>query len=192
MNGAVRKRESSLDEHLRETRIAGRRIYDGSIVSLDLDEVCFADGTKAFREVVRHPGAVVVVALTDDRRVVLERQFRYPVGEVLLELPAGKLDPREDPLDCAQRELAEETGHRAREWQPLATVLTAPGFSDERMFAFLALGAEIAVDRSLDQDERLEVEVMPLSEAIALVHRGEIRDAKSIIGLLLAEAALHA
>jgi ADP-ribose pyrophosphatase len=175
------------DAPLREERIAGRRVYAGHVVTLDVDRVRFADGTEATREVVRHPGAVVVVALTARGEVVLERQFRYAAAEVLLELPAGKLDGGEPPLACAQRELAEETGFSASEWRPLGTFFTAPGFADERMHAFLALGAERSAVCALDEDERLEVVLVPFERAVALVRSGEIHDAKSIVGLLLAQ-----
>jgi ADP-ribose pyrophosphatase len=178
-----------VSEELQERRIEGRRVYEGRVVSLDVDRVCLADGGEATREVVRHPGAVVVVALTGDGHVVLERQFRYAAGEVLLELPAGTLAPGEDPLDCARRELAEETGFRARRWRALSVFYTAPGFTDERMHCFLAAGAARQGEARPEADERIEVVTVPLADAVAAMARGEVRDAKSIIGLLLAERA---
>jgi ADP-ribose pyrophosphatase len=178
-----------MSERLRERRIEGRRVYEGRVVSLDVDRVRFTDGGEATREVVRHPGAVVVAAITTEGHVVLERQFRYAAGEVLLELPAGTLAPGEDPLACAQRELAEETGCAAREWRRLSPFYTAPGFTDERMHCFLAVGAARVGEARPEADERIEVVTMPLAEAVAAMVRGEVRDAKSIIGLLLAERA---
>ncbi len=175
---------------LREWRIDGHRAYDGRVVSVDVDRVRFADGAEAVREVVRHPGAVVIVPLLGDGRVLLERQFRYPTGTELIELPAGKLDPGEEPLACARRELAEETGHVATSWRLLASFYSAPGFCDEVMHCFLAQGLAPGGAAGPDDDERLEVLAVPFAAALALIETGEIRDAKSIAGLLLAERAL--
>ncbi|MGE5235997.1 MAG: NUDIX hydrolase [Acidobacteriota bacterium] len=182
-----------MGDGLRETRLRGERIYDGQVVKVDVDRVRFADGGEAVREVVRHPGAVVVVPLLGNRRVVLERQYRYPVAAELIELPAGKLDAGEAPEACARRELREETGLEAAHWRHLATFFSAPGFCDEVMHCFLATGVEPAgagVDR--DVDERIEVLMVPFEHALGMVERGEIRDAKSITGLLLAARWLDA
>ena len=180
-----------MSERLHEERIEGKRVYEGRVVSLDVDRVRFADGAEATREVVRHPGAVVVVALTGDGQVVLERQFRYAAGEVLLELPAGTLAVGEEPLDCARRELAEETGFGARRWRSLSVFFTAPGFTNERMHCFLGVGAAREGEATPEGDERIEVLTMPLADAVTAVARGEVRDAKSIIGVLLAERAVR-
>ncbi len=169
-----------------EERIDGRRVYDGRIVAVEVDRVRLADGAETLREVVRHPGAVVVVPLRDDGCVLLEHQFRYPVGRVLLELPAGKLDPGEAPEQCARRELAEEIGQAAAEWRPLARFFSAPGFCDEEMHCFAATGLMPVDGAKPDDDERIEVVAMPLAEAIARVDSGEICDAKTIVALLLA------
>lgn len=176
-----------MGDELGEVRIGGERVYDGRVVKLDVDRVRLADGLESRREVVRHPGATMVVPLLDDGRVVMVRQFRYATGETLLELPAGTLDhPGEEPLECARRELAEETGLTAREWRLLASFYTTPGFTDERIWCFLATGiASDAVARP-DADERIETVMMPLSSAQALARRGEIHDAKTIVGLMLA------
>lgn len=174
-----------MDRDLTEARIEGRRAYEGRVVTVEVDRVRLADGAETLREVVRHPGAVVVVPLREDGCVLLERQFRYPVGRVLLELPAGKLDPGESPQLCARRELAEETGQAATEWRPLARFFSAPGFCDEVMHCFVATGLTPVDGARPDEDERIDVVAMPLADAIARVDSGEICDAKTIAALLL-------
>ena len=179
------------DEALDEVRLDGGRVYDGRVVHLDVDRVRLADGTEAVREVVRHPGAAVIVPVLDDGRVLLVRQFRYPTGGVLLELPAGTVAAADaDPLECARRELAEETGHRAAEWRHLATFFSAPGFTDERVHCYLARRLETTSEGRLDEDERIDVVAVPLAEAEAMARRGELHDAKTIAGVLLAAGAL--
>jgi len=176
---------------LREHRLGGRRLYHGRILRLEVDRVRMPDGVETMREVVRHPGAAVVVPVLSDGRVVLVRQFRYPVGKVFLEVPAGKLAwGGEDPLACARRELEEETGYRAGEWRLLTAFFSAPGFTDERMHCFLATELELSGRPKPDEDECLQVETLPLVEAVRRVHSGEVEDGKTIIGLLLAAAAL--
>jgi ADP-ribose pyrophosphatase len=180
-----------MDESLLERRLSGERVFEGRVVKVDVDNVRFADGGEAVREVVRHPGAVVVVALTDDGRVVLERQFRYPVAAELIELPAGKLDAGEPPETCARRELREETGLGARDWHKLATFFSAPGFCDEAMHCFLAEGVgPVGSGPERDDDERIQVLTVSWDDALAMVEGGTIRDAKSIVGLLLADRRL--
>jgi ADP-ribose pyrophosphatase len=158
-----------------------------------------ADGTRAVRDIAGHPGAVAIVALDDEGRVALVRQWRLPAGRALLEIPAGGLDvaadgTKEDPLLAAPRELEEETGLRARTWRPLAEFYTAPGFTDELMFLSLATELEpVADDGRLgpDEDERLILEWRPWREAVAAARNGEICDAKSIVGLLLLERMIE-
>jgi ADP-ribose diphosphatase len=169
----------------REIRIEGRRVYGGKAVSLDVDRVRLSDGTEALREAVRHPGAVVVVAIDAAGRVLLVRQFRYAPGETLLELPAGTLRPGELPEACARRELAEETGHAAERLEHLATFYSAPGFCDERLHCFLAVGLTPTSGAHPDEDERIEVVPMTLLEAEAMARGGALHDAKTIAGLLL-------
>jgi ADP-ribose pyrophosphatase len=133
-------------------------------------------------EVVRHPGAAAVVPLKDDGTVILIRQFRHAAGGFIYEIPAGKLHPGEDPTVCAARELEEEIGYRAGRFDPLSSIFTAPGFTDEVIHIYKA--TELTVGRQhLDRDEVLEVIEMPLSEAIRMIEAGAIRDAKSIVGL---------
>lgn len=170
----------------RETRIAGKRLYSGHILHLEVDRVRLAGGGEAVREVARHPGAAVVVPVLDDGRVLLVRQFRYAAGETLLELPAGKRDGDEEPAACAARELAEETGLCAATLEYLTGFFTAPGFTDEFIHCFVACGLTPATGVVKGADEEL-LELLPvtLNEARRLIDRGEIRDAKTMIGLLL-------
>ncbi len=156
-----------------------------------VDTIERADGSRGTRDVVGHPGAVAMVALDDDDRLLLVRQWRVPADEALLEIPAGTLDVHdgvtEDPLQAAQRELEEETGHRAASWRKLTEFWTAPGFTTELMHLYLATGIEgVSGDDRLapDEDEHLELLQVPLDEALTMIARGEIRDAKSIAGIL--------
>lgn len=177
-------------EGQREKRLSGGRAWAGRLISVDVDRVLLDDGTEAIREVVRHPGAVVVVALDGDAHVLLVSQFRYAVGRTLLELPAGTLEAGEAPLACARRELAEETGRAARRWTALARFYSAPGFCDEELHCFLAEDLSPAPGRT-DPDERIELVGVSFDRALALVDGGEIRDAKSVSGLLLAARRLR-
>ncbi|MDD2421731.1 MAG: NUDIX hydrolase [Heliobacteriaceae bacterium] len=170
-------------EHLKEKMVESELIYSGKFVNLRKDRVTLPDGATAFREVVEHPGAAAIIPITSGGEVVLVRQWRYPVDKVSIELPAGKLSPGEEPLACAQRELAEETGFAARRWQHLLTFYTSPGFSSELMHLFLADKLVVA-NAHPDDDEFVEPLVVPLAAALEMVETGEICDAKSIIGLL--------
>jgi len=174
-----------MDEGLGERRLDGNVVYDGKIVRLEVDRVELANGHRTVREVIRHPGAVVVLPMHTDGRVVLVRQYRYPTGRVLLELPAGKLDAGEKPLDCARRELAEETGYRAVSWQALGSFFTTPGFTDEVLHAFAAQDLGPAQDASPEPDEVLRLVELPLAEVERRAHTGELADAKSLATLLL-------
>jgi ADP-ribose pyrophosphatase len=176
--------EAGATEHLRETRTSRRTIYSGRLLTFYEDDVRLADGTRAQREVVAHPGAVAIVAIDDDNRVVLVRQWRHAVGRALWELPAGTRDRDEAPARTAERELAEETGLRAERITPLATAPLTPGYSTELMHFFLATGlTEGPTDR--DADERMDVERFDRDEILALVRDGEV-DVKTIGGLGLA------
>jgi len=169
---------------LEEKCLKSELIYRGKILNLRRDVVELPDGRQASREVVEHSGAIGVVALTKDKHVYLVRQYRYPIGKVTLEIPAGKLEEGEDPLDCAMRELKEEAGIEAGHWEPLLTFYTTPGFSNEIMHLFLA--TELSKkEASPDQDEFLQVVSLPLEEALEKVRKGEIVDAKTILSLLL-------
>ncbi len=176
------------DEHLRERKIDGKRIYDGKILALEVDEVELPSGRRAVREVVRHNGAAVMLPLTPDGRIVLVRQHRYPTGEVLLELPAGKLDRGEDPEVCARREIEEETGLVAEKVVRLGAFYAAPGYTDELLHAFLVVVSDGATEARPDPDELIDVVVVTLAELRNLILEGAVRDAKTLATLALAEA----
>jgi len=168
---------------LAEDYLWGERVYDGALLKVHRDAVRLPDGSQGVREYIRHPGAVAVVPLFDDGRVLLERQFRYPHRREFIELPAGKLEPGEPHLDTAKRELLEETGHVAQEWTRLGVIHTAIAYTDEAIDLFLAKKLT-PQERKLDQGEFLEVLAVPFDEAIAMVRDGRITDAKSVTGLL--------
>jgi ADP-ribose pyrophosphatase len=176
---------------LEERVIGSRVIHRGRYLEFRIDHIERADGSRAEREIVGHPGAVAIVALDGADRVLLVRQWRTATGRALLEIPAGTLDVDdagrvEDPAQAARRELEEETGYRAREWQRIASFWTAPGFATELMHLFLATGLEPAdADRlGPEEDERLTLETVPWQDALRLAETGGIADAKSLIGLL--------
>jgi ADP-ribose pyrophosphatase len=167
----------------RET-LATQRVYDGKVVKLDVDRVRLPDGGEARWEVVRHPGAVVIVPVLPDGRLLFIRQFRYPVRQTLWELPAGTLRPGEEPEACARRELEEETGYRAENWAFLGDFFTTPGFTDEHMYAFLAEGLRPTV-QELEADEFIEVVPLPWTEVEHRVAANEIHDGKTLAALYL-------
>jgi ADP-ribose pyrophosphatase len=175
---------------LRETmttlgrRVSGTRVYSGRVVSLDVDEVAEPGGVVATREVVRHRGSVAALAVHDDGRIVLVRQYRYPVEEMVWELPAGRLDAGETPAEGAARELEEEVGLAAAKVEPLMTFYTTPGFCDERMHLFRATQLSPVPPRP-DADERIETLTCTLEEARAMADRGEVREAKTLVAVLL-------
>jgi ADP-ribose pyrophosphatase len=174
------------DDGLREEKIAGERVYEGRILDLDVDRVRLPSGTEAAREVVRHRGAAVMLPVLDSGEVVFVRQFRYPMGEVLMELPAGKLDRGEPPERCARRELEEETGWRAGRVDDLGWFYTTPGFTDEVLHAFFMSELEAAADAEQDPDEAIDVVTLGVDDALAACGDGRIRDGKTIAVLFLA------
>jgi ADP-ribose pyrophosphatase len=171
-------------------RIATRRVYTGRVINLDVDTVRFPNSTTGDLEMIRHPGASAVVPFLsdpagDDPQLLLIRQYRYAAERYLYEIPAGRLDPGEAPVACARRELREETGCMAERVEHMTTIYTTPGFTDERIHLFLAVGLTRG-DDAREADEFIEVETMPLSRALSLVEEGEIQDAKTALGLLFA------
>lgn len=164
--------------------VGSRIIHQGRYLTFREDTIDLGDGKLVRREIVDHPGAVVIVPLDAHGHAIMVRQYRHAAGKTLLELPAGTLERGEDPLACARRELREETGYAAAHWEPLPGFFSAPGFTNEFMHLFLA--RDLAHDPlDGDEDEEIVVEPVPLAHAIAMIERGEIQDAKTIAGLLL-------
>lgn len=159
-----------------------KNIYSGRVITLNVDTVTLPNGVTVDLETIRHPGASAVVPMKENGTVVLIRQFRHAAGGFIYEIPAGKLNPGEDPLSCAARELEEEIGYRASSLTLLSSIFTAPGFADEVIHVYKATGL-IKGRQQLERDEVLEVIEMPLSEAIRKIEDGTIRDSKTIVGL---------
>ena len=173
---------------LEEKLVERRTVYCGKILTVNVDRVSLPDGMQATREVVLHAGAAAIVAVDDSGDVLLVEQYRYAVGSALLEIPAGKMDAGEDPMECARRELGEEAGVKARNWEMLGSFFTSPGFSSEVIHVFMATGLE-PVDPGearADDDELLRVLRVPLAGVRDLITSGLVRDAKTVAGLLLA------
>ena len=178
------------DPKLVEKTISEKRVYNGRILNIDLMEVELPDGRQAYREVTRHYGASAILPVDDEGNAYLVAQFRAPIGCVLLEVPAGKLDfPDEDRFEAAKRELHEETGFKADEWQYLGDMLSTPGFSNERISMYLARGLT-AGKLELDDEEFLNVVKLPYSEVLRMVENGEIEDAKTICVVYMARKYL--
>jgi len=164
--------------------VATRRVYEGKVLSLDVDEVEEPGGVRAVREVVRHRGSVAALPVHEDGRLVLVRQYRYAVDAPVWELPAGRLDPGESVEEAARRELEEEVGLRPRRLEALAVFYTTPGFCDEVMHLFRATGLESVTARP-EADERIEARIFTLEEARDMIRRGEIREGKTLVALLM-------
>lgn len=168
---------------LTEHFVSGGAVFEGNLLKVHRDTVRLPDGTQGTREYIRHPGAVAVLALFDDGQLLLERQYRYPARREFIEIPAGKLEPGEPPLDTARRELLEETGYAASEWQRLGELHMAIGWSDEVIHLFVARGLAQQGARP-DAGEFLETFQVPFDEAVAMVADGRISDAKSVAAIL--------
>ena len=169
---------------MKEERIGGEEVFSGKILKVNLDQVRLPGGKTGMRVVVHHPGAVAIVAVQEDK-ILMVRQYRYAVGQDLLEIPAGKLDPQEEPFHCAERELREETGYRG-ELTSLGKIYTTPGFTDEVIHLFLARNL-IWDPLSPDEDEVLQVESLPWTEAVRRAEQGEFLDAKTIVSIIRAK-----
>ena len=178
------------DSELRETPLTREKIFEGQILNVEKWTVALPNGETAGREIVLHRGASAIVPVDEEGNVYLVRQYRAPLGEILTEIPAGKLDyAGEDFLKAAKRELKEETGFTAEKWTELTRLVTTPGFTNETIAVYLAQGLTRG-ETDLDEDEFIEPVKLPLNEAIRQVKSGALRDGKTIVGLLLAERAL--
>lgn len=173
------------DAGLIEEKVSSEKIYDGCLLHVRKDTVKLPNGDLAPREWIEHPGAASVIPLTDDGKVILVRQYRYPVGQVTVEIPAGKLDKAgEDPFECAKRELSEETGYTAKEYKYLTKIATTVGFSNEIIYLYAAKGLA-AGEQHTDDDEFINLQIVTLDEAVDMVRTGKIIDGKSMVSILM-------
>jgi ADP-ribose pyrophosphatase len=166
--------------------------YAGKVIDLIIDEIEYPSGSRSVREVAAHPGGAAIVPLLPDNNILLVKQYRYPIRQIVYELPAGKLNPGEDPEVCARRELEEETGYRAEQLQRLTSIYTTPGFCNEQLHLFLASGLEKSSrGQQLEEGEAsLTVETVPLKRVLEMIDQEEIVDAKTLCGIFLAERLL--
>lgn len=172
-----------VDDHLREETLSSERHFEGQLLSVRVDRVRLANGRESRREIVEHAEAVAAVPLLPDGRVVLVRQWRHPARQVLLEIPAGVMEAGETPAATMNRELTEEIGYRAERLERLFSIYLAPGYSEELIHLFLAQELHPAKGKA-DEDENLQVVIMPLAEAVRLCQEGKLRDAKTVAGIL--------
>lgn len=175
---------------LNEKTLASQQVFDGRLLKVYRDEVGLSDGGTSVREFIHHPGGVAAVAIDRDGNVYLERQFRYPYHKVVTEIPAGKLEPGEDPFDAIQRELKEEIGARAARWDALGYVMPSVGYTDEMLYLYLARDLTFG-DTRLDADEFLEPFKLPFSEALAQAADGRINDGKTLAALFRADRLMR-
>ena len=175
---------------LTEKKLESEQLYDGKIVKLFRDRVELPNGKSAFREVVRHPGGVIILPLDDEGNVYMVRQFRYAYNQPVLEIPAGKLEYGEEPLSAARRELEEEIGATAKQWTHLGNIWPTPGFCDEVQHLYLARELTFG-ETHPDEDEFLEQVRMPFAEAVAMAADGRMQDSKSVVALLRAHLLME-
>ena len=172
-------------ENLDEKFVSRKQGFDGRLLKVMVDTVTLPNGKETTREIIAHPGAVCVVPVLEDGSIIFVKQYRYAVGSVLYELPAGKLDkPDEDPLDCAKRELSEETGYTAKNWQKLTSIVTTPGFTDEVIHLYAATGLE-KFNQHTDEDEFIDIAALKPAEVRAMLQNEEIFDAKTLSALCM-------
>lgn len=178
-----------MDEDLIEKTVSSEIGYKGNFLTLKKDIALLPNGHKAGREYIVHPGASAIVALTADGSLILEKQYRYPIKSLTLEIPAGKRDGDEDPLVCAKREFAEETGYEALSWTKIGSIATTVGFSDEIIHLFLAKDLKEGSQHT-DEDEFINIVQIPFNEVISMIKSGEITDAKTICAVMMAKEFL--
>ena len=178
------------NERLREVTVGSRRIYEGRVINLRVDDIELPDGGRHVREIVEHRGAVAAVPITQDGDVILVRQWRHPTGGVMIEIPAGTREEGEEQLETMRRELVEEIGHSAGRMELLAEIYVTPGYSTEVISLYLATELEPA-DGESDADEKIELVRVPFSDALQWCRDGELTDAKSVAALMLAAARLE-
>ena len=179
----------------RDSTVASRRLYEGKVLNLDIDRVRFPDGSIGELELIRHSGAAAVIPFLDDpnepdARIILLRQFRYAAGRFLYEIPAGRLERGEAPIECARRELLEEAGCTAESLRPLGGFFTTPGFIDEYIHVFIATGLTRGVAKP-EADEFIGLESHTSQDGLRMIDRGEIVDAKTIIALFMADRLIR-
>jgi ADP-ribose pyrophosphatase len=177
-------------QDMSETQLASQTVFQGKLLHVKSDRVRLMNGHESVREYILHPGASMIIALPDDKTITLIRQYRYPLNRHFIEVPAGKIDPGEDPLDTAKRELHEECGYSATEWRHLTTLHPGIGYSNERIELYLARGITQSA-RKLDDDEFLDVMHVPIVEAMTWIRDGRITEAKAVMALLWAEKMLR-
>lgn len=170
---------------LKETRLDGKTIYKGQVITLQKDLVKLVDGSTSYREVVRHPGGCCVAAIDRDLNLIMVRQFRYAYNKLVLEIPAGKLDKLDEtPLEAAKRELSEETGYEAKNWLDLGMIYPTPGYCDENLYMFAATNIDRLCNIHTDEGEFLTVEKFPFDEVVEKIIHGEIKDSKTVSAVL--------
>ena len=188
--GKIKKEKLSFGEY---ELVKHSKIYEGKVFNVVVDDIRYPSGNHSIREIVEHPGGAVIVPVLPSGKILLVEQFRYPVGSRLLELPAGKLDPNEDPQTCARRELVEETGYEANKLLELSTIYTTPGYSNERLWIFLAedVTPHSGGRRPEEGEQTMTLHPVSLAEAAEMIVRKEIIDGKTVTGIFLATEHLR-